>query len=143
MIALTGTNLTIKSSCQFFRLHLPLPPPSTFCSLIHKNSKRSCQLDITCSSPLVLAVPNGDWAVTAAYKLLEQSPTLLLRQLPQKAEYTHFSRFTYAYCTPVTATVSSRQILFFRTIIALSSTVLKQRIVYMVCRALGRDYKKI
>ncbi len=65
-----------------------------------------CQLDITCSSPLVLAVPKGDWAVTAAYKLLEQSPTLLLRQLPQIYEYTHFSRLLYAYCTPVTATVS-------------------------------------
>jgi hypothetical protein len=40
-----------------------------------------CQLDITCFSPFVLAVPNGVWAVIAAYKLLEQSPTLLLKQL--------------------------------------------------------------
>jgi hypothetical protein len=64
-----------------------------------------CQLDITCSSPLVLAVPNGVWAVTAAYKLPEQSPTLLLRQLTQIYEYTHISRLLYAYCTPVTATV--------------------------------------
>jgi hypothetical protein len=31
---------------------------------------------------------------------------LLLRQLPEISEYTHFSRFTYAYCTPVTATVT-------------------------------------
>jgi hypothetical protein len=68
----------------------------------------SCQLDITCPSPLVLAVPNGDWAVTVGFKLPEQSPTLLLRQLPQIYEYTHISRLLYAYCTPVTATVSSK-----------------------------------
>jgi hypothetical protein len=68
-------------------------------------AKRGCQLDITCSSPLVLAVPNGVWAVIAAYKLPEQSPTLLLKQLTQIYEYTHISRLLYAYCTPVTATV--------------------------------------
>jgi hypothetical protein len=64
-----------------------------------------CQLDITCPSPLVLAVLNGDWAVTVVFKLPEQSPTLLLRQLPQIYEYTHISCLLYAYCTPVTATV--------------------------------------
>jgi hypothetical protein len=64
-----------------------------------------CQLDITCFSPFLLAVPNGVWAVIATYKLPEQSPTLLLRQLTQIYEYTHISRLLYAYCTPVTATV--------------------------------------
>ncbi len=71
-----------------------------------RRMQHCCQLDITCPSPLVLAVPNEDQAVTAVYKLPEQSSTLLLRQLPQVYEYTHFSRLLYAYCTPVTATVN-------------------------------------
>jgi hypothetical protein len=66
----------------------------------------NCQLDITCFSPFVLAVPNGVWAVIAAYKLPEQLPTLLLKQLTQIYEYIHISRLLYAYCTPVIATVN-------------------------------------
>jgi hypothetical protein len=68
------------------------------------------QLNITCSFPLILAVLNGVWAIIAAYKLPEQSPTLLLKQLTQIYEYTHISRLLYAYCTPVTATVRFRPV---------------------------------
>ena len=51
-------------------------------------------------SPVVLAVLNEGLAIPAVFKLPEQSPTWLLRQLPQICVYTHFSRFTSCLLDP-------------------------------------------